>query len=39
LIRTRQDRGIVVVLDNRILTKFYGNAFLKALPRCPVEIL
>ena len=39
LIRTRQDHGTVVILDNRILTKFYGKAFLKALPQCPVEIL
>jgi ATP-dependent DNA helicase DinG len=39
LIRTRQDKGIVVILDNRILTKFYGSAFMKALPQCPVEIV
>jgi len=39
LIRTRQDQGMVVILDNRILTKFYGKAFLKALPQCPVEII
>ena len=39
LIRTRQDSGMVVILDNRILTKFYGKAFLKALPQCPVEII
>ena len=39
LIRTKQDNGIVVILDNRILTKNYGTAFLKALPQCPVEII
>jgi ATP-dependent DNA helicase DinG len=39
LIRTKTDTGIVVVLDNRILSKQYGKAFLDALPRCPVEIL
>lgn len=39
LIRTKQDSGIVVILDPRILTKSYGNAFLKALPECPVEIV
>jgi ATP-dependent DNA helicase DinG len=39
LIRTKTDTGIVVVLDNRILTKQYGQAFLDALPKCPVEIL
>ena len=35
LIRTKTDTGIVVVLDNRILTKQYGQAFLDALPKCP----
>jgi ATP-dependent DNA helicase DinG len=39
LIRTKTDTGIIVVLDNRILTKQYGQAFLDALPKCPVEIV
>jgi ATP-dependent DNA helicase DinG len=39
LIRTRQDSGIVVILDPRVLTKGYGSAFLKALPKCPVEVV
>ena len=39
LIRTKSDRGIVVILDNRIVTKPYGRAFLAALPKCPVTIL
>ena len=39
LIRTKTDTGIIVVLDNRILTKKYGQSFLDALPPCPVEIL
>ncbi|HRI14430.1 MAG TPA: helicase C-terminal domain-containing protein [Verrucomicrobiota bacterium] len=39
LIRTGTDTGIVVVLDNRILTKRYGQQFLDALPKCPVEIV
>jgi ATP-dependent DNA helicase DinG len=39
LIRTKTDSGIVVILDNRILTKQYGQAFLDALPKCPVEIV
>jgi len=39
LIRTRSDRGIIVILDNRIVTKPYGRGFLAALPKCPVEIL
>jgi ATP-dependent DNA helicase DinG len=39
LIRTKSDTGIVVVLDNRLLTKQYGKAFVEALPKCPVEVL
>ncbi len=39
LIRTKTDTGIIVVLDNRILLKQYGQAFLDALPKCPVEIV
>ncbi|MDQ6765421.1 MAG: DEAD/DEAH box helicase [Verrucomicrobiota bacterium] len=39
LIRTRSDKGIVVILDNRIVTKAYGRAFLRALPHCPVKII
>ena len=39
LIRTKTDTGIVVVLDNRILTKRYGQAFLDALPKCPLEVV
>ena len=39
LIRTGTDSGIVVVLDNRILTKRYGQTFLDAIPKCPVEIV
>ena len=39
LIRTKSDSGIVVILDNRIVTRPYGRAFLKALPDCPVKVL
>jgi len=39
LIRTREDSGIIVLLDNRILTKQYGRAFLDALPKCPVDVV
>ncbi len=39
LIRTKTDHGIVVVLDNRVLTKRYGQAFLDSAPKCPVEIV
>ncbi len=34
LIRTKTDRGIVVVLDKRLLTKSYGPMFLNSLPQC-----
>jgi len=34
LIRTITDRGVVVVLDKRVLTKTYGPAFLNSLPDC-----
>jgi len=39
LIRSKSDRGIVVILDNRVLTKRYGRDFLDSLPRCPVEVV
>jgi ATP-dependent DNA helicase DinG len=39
LIRTKSDHGIIVILDNRIVTKPYGRAFLAALPKCPLEIV
>jgi len=39
LIRTKTDTGIVVVLDNRVLTKRYGKAFLDSIPSCPMEIV
>jgi ATP-dependent DNA helicase DinG len=35
LIRTKTDRGIVVILDPRILSKPYGRTFLHSLPACP----
>ena len=39
LIRSREDRGQIAVLDGRILGRTYGKNFLKVLPECPVEIL
>ena len=35
LIRSKGDRGIVAILDPRILTKPYGRTFLNSLPECP----
>jgi ATP-dependent DNA helicase DinG len=37
LIRTHSDRGIITVLDSRLLRKSYGRRFISSLPRCPVE--
>lgn len=34
LIRSRDDYGLVVVLDRRILTKPYGKVILRSLPPC-----
>lgn len=37
LIRSRSDRGAVVVLDRRLVTRFYGQVFLRSLPNCSVK--
>ena len=37
LIRSRHDRGVMVVLDRRLQTKPYGGVFLQSLPRCTVK--
>lgn len=37
LIRSKTDRGIVVILDSRVKSKRYGKLFLKALPDCRHE--
>ncbi len=37
LIRTAFDRGVVAILDKRILTKRYGPTFLQSLPECTVQ--
>jgi ATP-dependent DNA helicase DinG len=36
LVRTRSDRGLVAILDRRLVTKGYGRTFLASLPRCPL---
>ncbi len=38
LIRSRTDRGIVVILDPRVVTKPYGRRFIDSLPQCRVEV-
>ena len=37
LIRSRTDRGVVLVLDRRIVSKFYGAAFVNSIPACTVR--
>jgi ATP-dependent DNA helicase DinG len=37
LIRTQSDRGVVVILDKRVMTKQYGRLFLESLPQCTVR--
>lgn len=37
LIRSRSDRGLLVLLDNRALRRGYGRTFIRSLP--PVEIV
>jgi len=38
LIRTQSDRGVVVILDKRVMTKQYGRLFLESLPQCTVKV-
>ncbi len=37
LIRSKEDKGITVVLDNRIVKAAYGKRFIKSLPNVPVS--
>ena len=36
LIRSRTDRGVVILLDDRLLTRRYGRAIREALPPMPL---
>ncbi len=38
LIRAQSDRGVVAILDRRILTKRYGKLFTNSLPTCTVQV-
>ena len=35
LIRSRSDRGVIVLMDKRIMTRVYGRQFLRSLPAAP----
>ncbi|HEV7216669.1 MAG TPA: helicase C-terminal domain-containing protein, partial [Chloroflexota bacterium] len=37
LIRTASDHGVLLVLDRRITSKYYGKQFLQSLPGCTVQ--
>ena len=39
LIRTAKDKGMVVLLDNRVVTKPYGKIFMGSLPDAPVKVV
>ena len=34
LIRGEEDRGVVIVLDQRIISRRYGRAFIESIPEC-----
>ena len=38
LIRTQSDRGVVAILDRRVLSKAYGKMFIESLPQCTVKV-
>ena len=38
LIRNTTDKGIIVILDSRVLTKSYGKRFVDSIPKCPTTI-
>ena len=38
LIRTKTDRGVVAILDSRLVKKPYGREFIRFLPQCPVTV-
>ena len=37
LIRSQSDKGVVILLDKRVLTKKYGRFFIDSLPNCTVK--
>ncbi len=37
LIRSQSDRGIVAILDKRVMTKQYGRLFIESLPQCTLR--
>ncbi len=39
LIRHKSDKGIIAILDNRIINKTYGKYFLNSIEECEIEIV
>ncbi len=39
LIRSASDRGIVTILDSRMMNRWYGKYFFSSLPPCRVELM
>ena len=37
LIRSQRDRGALLILDRRVLSKSYGSIFLKSLPEAKLD--
>ncbi len=37
LIRNKEDRGAIVIMDNRITGRPYGNSFLRSIPPCTLQ--
>ena len=38
LIRSQTDRGVVAILDKRVMSKRYGKLFLESLPTCTTRV-
>lgn len=38
LIRNKTDTGILVILDSRVIHKFYGKLFINSLPECRINV-
>jgi DNA polymerase-3 subunit epsilon/ATP-dependent DNA helicase DinG len=36
LIRSKEDRGVLVIFDKRLQTKRYGSAFIDSIPKCNI---
>ena len=37
LIRNKEDKGTIVIMDNRITGRSYGNSFLRSIPPCTLK--